>query len=61
MSERDRAVVDAYARVGMSLETLIRSFPQFNKVDVTDVYHEYIRSINADASDLHDGVSFNCS
>lgn len=61
MSERDKAVVDAYARVGMSLDTLIRSFPQFNRADVTDVYQEYLQSIGAETVDLHGGVSANCS
>jgi len=60
MSERDKAVVDAYARVGMSLDTLIKSFPQFSKVDVTDVYREYLKSIGSETIDLHSGVSCNC-
>lgn len=45
MSDRDKAVVDAYARVGMSLPTLIRSFPQFSKTDIAAVYEDYLRSI----------------
>lgn len=61
MSDRDKAVVDAYARVGMSLDTLIKSFPQFNRVDITDVYQQYLQSIGAETADLHGGVSCNCS
>ena len=61
MSERDRAVVGEYARVGMSLDTLIRSFPQFSKSDVTSVYSDYLRSIDAENYELHGGVSTNCS
>ena len=61
MSERDKAVVDAYCRVGMSLTTLIRSFPQFARNDVEEVYNEYRRSKGYDEADLHGGVSCNCS
>lgn len=57
MSERDKAVVDAYCRVGMALPTLIKSFPQFTQSDVTAVYEEYLESINFDTDDLHGGVS----
>lgn len=56
MSDRDKAVVDAYARVGMSLQTLIRSFPQFSKSDVTAVYEEYLRSVSSSDIDLHGGI-----
>lgn len=56
MSERDRAVVDAYARTGMSLETLVMSFPQFAKEDVNDVYNEYKLSISYGEDNLHSGI-----
>lgn len=59
MSDRDKAVVDAYARVGMSLPTLIRSFPQFSKGDVTEVYEDYLRSIGK--IEPQHGISVNCS
>ncbi len=55
MSDKDKAVVDAYARVGMSLSTLIRSFPQFSKGDVTEVYEDYLRSIGK--SEAGSGIS----
>lgn len=44
MSDRDKAVVDAYCRVGMALPTLIMSFPQFAKQDIENVYNEYVES-----------------
>lgn len=56
MSERDRAVVDAYCRVGMELPTLLMSFPQFAKADVEDVYNEYRRSKGYDEAELHSGL-----
>ena len=55
MSDKDKAVVDAYARVGMSLSTLIRSFPQFSKPEITAVYEEYLRSVGK--SDQMSGIS----
>lgn len=61
MSEKDKAVVDAYARVGMSLDTLIMSFPQFSPVDVTSVYEDYRKAVGKYEDDLHSGVSRNCS
>ncbi len=59
MSERDKAVVDAYARVGMSLSTLIRSFPQFSQKDIRAVYEDYLRSIGE--YDRIAKLSINCS
>lgn len=59
MSDRDKAVVDAYARVGMALPTLIRSFPQFSQSEVTAVYEDYLRSIGR--FDGESSVSMNCS
>ncbi|MBR6328150.1 MAG: hypothetical protein IKR68_00715 [Lachnospiraceae bacterium] len=59
MSDKDKAVVDAYARVGMSLSTLIRSFPQFSQKEVTDVYEDYLRSVGKYEGPV--SVSVNCS
>lgn len=58
MSDRDKAVVTAYCTTGMSLDTLIMSFPQFSKKDIESVYTEYRRMKSFDEDDLHSGVSF---
>lgn len=59
MREKDKAVVDAYARAGMSLDTLIRSFPQFNREEISQVFREYEESIGIRKPES--GVSINCS
>jgi len=61
LSEKDRAVVDSYARCGMSLETLIISFPSFAKEDITEVYNDYIKSKSESESEPVTKMSINCS
>ena len=62
LSERDRAVVDSYARCGMSLDTLYMSFPSFNKEDIKAVYDAYKNeSVEPDEPAFGGGISINCS
>ena len=58
ISERDKSVVITYVRTGMSLETLIRSFPQFDADEITKLYQEE-REI--DGAVTNTGLSINCS
>ena len=37
LSEKDKAAVASMVRTGMSLDTLKRSFPQFDKTDVESI------------------------
>lgn len=61
LSEKDRSVVDSYARCGMSLETLYISFPGFDKEDIKAVYDAY-KNEKADSDDsFTGGISINCS
>lgn len=59
LSERDKSVVDAYARTGMSLETLIASFPKFDKADVEAVYNNLHNE--KPYEEPQGGISINCS
>lgn len=56
MTDKDKAIVDSYCRVGMALSTLIRSFPQFKKDDIKAVYIEYLMS--EDLYDSYDEAVF---
>lgn len=40
LNERDESVVRSYARSGMCLDVLIKSFPQFTQEDITYAYKE---------------------
>ena len=40
LSEKDKAVVASMVRTGMGLDTLKRSFPQFDACDVESIYVE---------------------
>lgn len=59
LSERDKSVVDAYARTGMSLETLIASFPKFDKADVEAIYNNLHNE--KPYEEPQSGISINCS
>ena len=61
LSEKDKSVIDSYARSGMSLETLYLSFPKFDKEDVKAVYDAYKSEKVADDNNYSGGISINCS
>ena len=61
ISEKDKSVIDSYARCGMSLETLYISFPKFDKEDVKAVYDAYKSEKAADDDGYKGGISINCS
>ena len=58
LSEKDKAVVVSMVRTGMSLDTLKRSFPQFDKADVESVYAEE-KKMSAD--ELAEGIKISCN
>ena len=60
LSEKDKAVVASMVRTGMSLDTLKRSFPQFDKTDVESVYAEE-KKMSADELAEEMKISCNCS
>ena len=60
LSEKDKAVVVSMVRTGMSLDTLKRSFPQFDKADVEIVYAEE-KKMSADELAEEIKISCNCS
>lgn len=60
LSEKDKAVVASMVRTGMSLDTLKRSFPQFDKTDVESVYAEE-KKMSADELAEEIYISCNCS
>ena len=60
LSEKDKAVVASMVRTGMSLDTLKRSFPQFDKTDVENVYAEE-KKMSADELAEEIKISCNCS
>ena len=60
ISEKDKSVIDAYARTGMELDTLIASFPQFDRADVEAIYHN-VHDTKSDTSDYDGKISINCS
>ena len=60
LSEKDKAVVASMVRTGMSLDTLKRSLPQFDKTDVESVYAEE-KKMSADELAEEIKISCNCS
>ena len=40
LKEKDESVIRSYARCGMALDVLIKSFPQFTQEEVTYAYKE---------------------
>ena len=60
LSEKDKAVVASMLRTGMSLDTLKKSFPQFDKTDVESVYAEE-KKMSADELAEEMKISCNCS
>ena len=59
MKEQDKRAVESLCRCGMSLESVISSFPHFSKADIEAVYNS-VNKIKPDA-DESIGVSINCS
>ncbi|MCQ2080931.1 MAG: hypothetical protein MJZ11_04685 [Lachnospiraceae bacterium] len=60
ISEKDKAVVASMVRTGMSLDTLKRSFSQFDAKDIEDIYTEET-SLKTDESLEDIKISCNCS
>lgn len=58
LSERDRSVISTYVRTNMSLEVLIKSFPQFDRSDIEEIYN--MEKKNNQSSD-EITISINCS
>lgn len=40
LKEKDESIIRSYARVGMALDVLIKSFPQFSSEEITYAYKE---------------------
>lgn len=59
LSERDRAAIINMCQTGMSLDTLILSFPQFKADDIKAIYNEYINDTPIETSSIT--ISCNCS
>lgn len=55
--ERDKSVIYSMCQTGMALETLKRSFPQFNSLYIEAVYEEYKNS----GMDESEGISISCN
>lgn len=60
LSMKDEAVVASMVRTGMSLDTLKRSFPQFDGADVEKVYMEEKRMTSDELAE-EIKISCNCS
>ena len=60
LSEKDKAVVASMVRTGMSLDTLKKSFPQFDKADEENVYAEE-KKMRVDELAEEIKISCNCS
>ena len=60
LSMKDEAVVASMVRTGMSLDTLKRSFPQFDAADVEKVYMEEKRMTSDELAE-EIKISCNCS
>lgn len=59
LSEKDKSVVYSMCQVGMSLETLKVSFPQFDFNDIKDVFAKYQNERIEDFDSIP--ISCNCS
>ena len=60
ISERDKSVVYSMCMAGMSIDTLIKSFPQFNVEDIKQVYSDYLKDQGKDVPE-EISISINCS
>lgn len=59
MKEQDKRAVESLCRCGMSLESVISSFPHFTKEEIETVYNN-VNKVKPDAGEGI-GVSINCS
>ncbi len=59
MKEKDKRAVESLCRCGMSLESVIDSFPHFSKEEIEAVYNS-VNKLKPDAGEGI-GVSINCS
>lgn len=60
LSDKDKAVVASMVRIGMTLDTLTRSFPQFDKNDIESIYAEE-KKASMDEQEEEITISCNCS
>ena len=60
ISEKDKAVVASMVRTGMNLDTLKRSFPQFDASDIEKIYAEENRMSQEELAEEIKS-SYNCS
>lgn len=60
ISEKDKAVVASMVRTGMNLDTLKRSFPQFDASDIEKIYAEENRMSQEELAE-EIKISCNCS
>lgn len=60
ISEKDKAVVASMVRTGMSLDTLKRSFSQFEAKDIETIYADE-KKMTADELAEEIKISCNCS
>lgn len=58
LSEKDKAVVASMVRTGMSLDTLKRSFPQFDACDVESIY---VEEKKMSAGELAEEIKISCN
>jgi len=59
LSDRDKAVVYSMCQAGMTLNSLVKSFPQFDSIDIETVYNEYKNTETVESEGI--SISCNCS
>lgn len=60
ISEQDKSVVYSMCQAGMSVDTLIKSFPKFDADDIRLIYQEYQKNQgNGEIEEIN--ISINCS
>ena len=60
MKDQDKRAVESMCRIGLSLESLYESFPNFPKDEIEAIYNELSGSRDT-AGDQSQGLSINCS
>lgn len=59
LSERDKSVIYSMCQTGMNLDTLKKSFPQFDFNDIKAVYEDYKKNNSQEPEEIT--ISCNCS
>lgn len=59
LSEKDKSVIYSMCQTGMSLDTLNKSFPQFDFEDIKAVYENYKKDSGFEPEEIK--ISCNCS